>query len=1358
MNKKITFLMAAMILLLMLVAHPFAAVGQERGFAVAYTLTPETNSASASSAYDQFYDFTINEVVWSVQGNTGMNPWRIGGKKSTISSTGTGDRPLYSKTKISDNISKIVITHGNSTSNITVNSITLIVSTAQDGGGTVISSLTGSYSNNTTTTFERPAGKDWSDRYYKIVYNVTNTSTTQKYVLFSEAVFYKTTYTVTYNCNGGESGCPSSPVNNVSEGNYTLASAPTRDNYTFTGWSDGTDVYDAGAIYNLTSDQTFVAQWMQNLPASDLALTDAPVALGFDLYNNSDAQIISYTTSSTGEVTVSESDYITAVVDQSEKTITITPTAVTPSAQTITVSQVADATYAAGSATFTVSVTDCTPTITISGNGIVNNVVNLNCDDADTHTATVAYANINNPSPTLGIFSNLDCTQEYDGLDFDADFANGNIEAIEYAFMDENTDPDNARTVYIRVAVNAVYSNVITITQGAYIQSYDVMFDTDGGTFVGNEDFPSYAETKEAGTYALPSATRQNYIFAGWFDGSDLYEAGAEYTVSSDVEFTAQWVQGGTINFGNNGTKINSTSVTGNDSFGKTWTITSVFSGTTSFTQSDTYSQVGASGKAASSITFTTTLSNTDVTVTNMSAKFGGYSGTIGTITLKVGETIVGTGSLDDGNDVVINTEQVTTGKDLTVVVENSSTKAIKCYYISYTFTTSTAPIISAPTTVNLYSDDTDNEFEYGILRPIEGKSLMATTTADWISNINVTGAKVTFETSENTSATENRTGIIKLCYEGAVSKTVTIIQSKIDYATMPFTYDNNGTSNQLVAGLTSNLSDSYSSSPKMKFDAAGKYLVLHFHEAPASLSYNIKGMTFSNGTFNVQISSNGTDYDDLATYTTLDNNNVKTITHLNLPATTRFIKLIYADKGNGNVALGNIKASVQYDVYGSLNMESLTIPSGKICTVHSPAVFTVTNLTNNGTTANLIVENGAQLITNNAVNATVQKTIAARSTENDVNKGWAFVASPIATDVAPTSVSNMTGTDFDLYRFNQSADLEWENWKKTGNHFQFNLVNGQGYLYNNVSTKTLEFAGAIKSSNTPISVAIDSVAGKEFAGWNLVGNPFTFNAYVNRSFYKMNDDGSAILATEQTTGTIAPCTGIMVKATETNQNVVFSKPTQNAPSNGNVSIAVVQANERGASASTVDKAIVSFNEGSELPKFYFGNPNANLYIPQGNKEYAITCTEGQGELPVNFRANADGQYTLTVNPEGVEMNYLHLIDNMTGNDIDLLQTPNYSFNAKTTDYESRFRLVFASNGTSTSSANEETFAFFSNGNLVVNNEGEATLQVIDVMGRVLSSQTISGTAELNLNTTPGVYVLRLVNGNDVKTQKIVVK
>ncbi len=99
-----------------------------------------------------------------------------------------------------------------------------------------------------------------------------------------------------------------------------------------------------------------------SLTSSDLALTGAPIALDFDLSNNASAQTVSYTTSSTGAVTVSGGEgYVTTSVNESTKTITVAPLAKTTSPQTITVSQAADETYEAGSVTFTVTVGDSTP-------------------------------------------------------------------------------------------------------------------------------------------------------------------------------------------------------------------------------------------------------------------------------------------------------------------------------------------------------------------------------------------------------------------------------------------------------------------------------------------------------------------------------------------------------------------------------------------------------------------------------------------------------------------------------------------------------------------------------------------------------------------------------------------------------------------------------------------------------------------------------------------------------------------------------------------------------------------------------------------------------------------------------------
>ena len=44
-----------------------------------------------------------------------------------------------------------------------------------------------------------------------------------------------------------------------------------------------------------------------------------------------------------------------------------------------------------------------------------------------------------------------------------------------------------------------------------------------------------------------------------------------------------------------------------------------------------------------------------------------------------------------------------------------------------------------------------------------------------------------------------------------------------------------------------------------------------------------------------------------------------------------------------------------------------------------------------------------------------------------------------------------------------------------------------------------------------------------------------------------------------------------------------------------------------------------------------------------------------RGEIPLNFKAAKNGSYTISVNVGNVDLNYLHLVDNLTGNDVELM-------------------------------------------------------------------------------------------------------
>ena len=393
-------------------------------------------------------------------------------------------------------------------------------------------------------------------------------------------------------------------------------------------------------------------------------------------------------------------------------------------------------------------------------------------------------------------------------------------------------------------------------------------------------------------------------------------------------------------------------------------------------------------------------------------------------------------------------------------------------------------------------------------------------------------------------------------------------------------------------------------------------------------------------------------------------------------------------------------------------------------------------------------------------------KTISAHSE----NGGWNFIASPLAENTAPTEIDDMvptTGT-YDLYRFDQTENAEWRNYKANN----FNLVNGQGYLYANAEDVNLIFKGTFNEDETK-NVELVYDANASFAGWNLVGNPFPVSAYANKSYYTMNEDGSAIEPVAVSMETAIPaCTGVMVKAENTGESVTFSKtaPETQGQNNGSLQIAVAQANTRGASTSSaaiLDKAVVSFNEGDELGKFVFNKDNAKLYIPQGNEEYAIAYAAKQGEMPLNFEATENGEYTISIKAENAEFGYLHLIDNLTGADIDLLplckggkgdsQPATYTFIAKTTDYASRFRLLFSVSGDADGD-DGAPFAFINNGSIIVSDaNADATLQIVDMTGHIIVSADVARNISTN-GMAQGVYVLRLIKGDEVKTQRIVVE
>ena len=143
-------------------------------------------------------------------------------------------------------------------------------------------------------------------------------------------------------------------------------------------------------------------------------------------------------------------------------------------------------------------------------------------------------------------------------------------------------------------------------------------------------------------------------------------------------------------------------------------------------------------------------------------------------------------------------------------------------------------------------------------------------------------------------------------------SDVITITQEAYvapSYATLPFSFNSGRSDIEGTEGLSHNgLGTDYNatSAPntRLKFDSTGDWLLLEFNEEPGILSFDVKGNSFSGGTFKVQTSEDGVTFTDLASYTERGDAATKAY---DLDANVRCVKWIYTEKVSGNVGLGNI-------------------------------------------------------------------------------------------------------------------------------------------------------------------------------------------------------------------------------------------------------------------------------------------------------------------------------------------------------------------------------------------------------------------------------------------------------------------
>lgn len=404
-----------------------------------------------------------------------------------------------------------------------------------------------------------------------------------------------------------------------------------------------------------------------------------------------------------------------------------------------------------------------------------------------------------------------------------------------------------------------------------------------------------------------------------------------------------------------------------------------------------------------------------------------------------------------------------------------------------------------------------------------------------------------------------------------------------------------------------------------------------------------------------------------------------------------------------------------------------------------------------------LVLEDGAQLIHGNqGVMATAKKDI---SGYGEGNGNWHLIASPLADTLSAAYLTNGT---YDLYLYNEPTHYWWNSQFSPGHedhHFNV-LSNGEGYLYANKEDYQFEMCGELQPSSIPVTLNLSYTPSlNELRGLNLIGNPFPCKAVVNgdiaSDFFVMNESGTGLILSDN--AIISPNEGIFVQALAPNSTATISRydgSTREDTDKPTLDITL------SAGQAIIDRVRIHFEEGYNLDKFSIDDNESKLYVANGGNGYASfhATTKEDGEIPINFEAVRNGEYKVSTHANNVDLTYLHLIDNISGADIDLLSSiiTDYSFIANISDYKHRFKLAFKH---TQKPDNHDLFISYSNGQLFIPElEAASWICVVDASGRIMMNEETKGNCIVPISLPAGVYIVNLTIAEKSQSQKIVVE
>ncbi len=456
-----------------------------------------------------------------------------------------------------------------------------------------------------------------------------------------------------------------------------------------------------------------------------------------------------------------------------------------------------------------------------------------------------------------------------------------------------------------------------------------------------------------------------------------------------------------------------------------------------------------------------------------------------------------------------------------------------------------------------------------------------------------------------------------------------------------------------------------------------------------------------------------------------------------------------------------NIEVMDEMMLSGNVVKDNVSING--VVTVTNGAVLTVNGILGNTTPSNLVIEDGGQLIHGNAgVMATVRQSIDNPQTWGVDNTGWQIVSSPMVN--APVMNFIESDDDYDLYKWVPENEDEngvahpWYNHKSHSSDF-LTLEEGEGYLVSYPDQVSFDNTGTLNFGNTWDFVLSTYNADNQWSYYTLLGNPFVYDIDWN-SMTKTNIFEGGFATVENgvfrynAAGIIPVAEGFMVKATDAAASLKYNRGAAKSTDTFRSVNIIVESN------AGKDNAVVVMNNGKGgFEKLTNVNDKVSLvFLTSGYDRYGIySCPENVNSVSVGFKAKTMSEFKMRIETVG-EFDCIYLIDNSTGDKVNMLMEECYEFVGMPNGDINRFSLVFdESNETVT---NGEQFAYVSDNVIIIENvKGIGEVKVIDMLGRLMLTGKVSSGDGINVESlNTGVFVIQMIDESGLKTQKVLVK